>query len=406
MKKIDTVNGVPILSWCPDIEDGALNQASDAAKHPCAFKHVAIQSDAHQGYGIGIGSVVALIDAVSPNMAGVDLGCGLVSVKTSLTDISKAHLIYLKYRIEKLIPVGMSTRGEIAKHDFPTDECFEFLSQCSSKFSKNYQKKVEKSIGTLGGGNHHIEIQKGDDGFIWIQIHSGSRNLGYSIAEHFNNLAKEINGQYKTERNEIAPDLAFLSTKTEEGKDYIIAMNYALSYAKENRKVMMDIVIDEINSLFDLPLKMSCRLKTIDIHHNYISLENHFGKNVWVHRKGATSAKNGELCLIPGSMGTKSYVAKGLGNPMSFTSCSHGAGRNYSRTKATLELDMEKENEIMKDVIFDGFPKIKRGNKKVRGKFDLGEAPSAYKDIHEVMENQKDLVNIFVELTPLMVIKG
>jgi len=233
-------------------------------------------------------------------------------------------------------------------------------------------------------------------------IHSGSRNFGYSIANHFNDLAMEINGQYQTERNSIAPDLAFLHTDSKVGKDYIVAMKYAMAYAKESRKVMMNIVIDEIDSMFDT----GCHMETIDIHHNYASLENHFGKNVWVHRKGAVSAKYGQLGIISGSMGTNSYIVEGLGNSMSFNSCSHGSGRNYSRTKATLELDMEKENEIMKDVVFDGFSKIKRGNKKVRGKFDLGEAPSAYKDIAEVMENQKDLVSVFVELTPLMVIKG
>ena len=411
MQKHDVINGVPVMSWCPGAEDGATRQIVDAAKHPAVFKHVAMMPDAHQGYGVPIGSVVALSQAISPNMVGVDIGCGMCATQTSLTDIAKEDLNYLRYKISKRVPVGMSTRGEIVDHGFPIDECFDFLSQCSAKFSNTYKKKVEKSIGTLGGGNHFIEVQKGDDGKIWVMIHSGSRNLGYSIAEHFNNLAKKTNTQYRTERNDIAPDLAFLSTDTTDGKNYITAMNYALEYARENRKIMMDIVIEEMNLILsdEFKLKMNscdCRLKTIDVHHNYASLENHFGKNVWVHRKGATSAKDGEFGIIPGSMGAKSYIVIGKGNIMSFSSCSHGAGRNFSRTAATLNLDIQEQNYIMSGIVFDGWSKIKRGNKKIRGKIDLGEAPGAYKSIDEVMKNQEDLVSTYTELTPLMVVKG
>jgi len=152
MKKIDIKDGVPILSWCPNIEDGALNQATDAAKHPCVFKHVAIMADSHRGYGVPIGAVVALKDAISPNMVGVDISCGITATKTSLLEVSKDDLLALKDRIKKLIPVGSSTRSNNVEHDFPIDGCFEFLSTCNDKFSNTYKKKVEKSIGTLGGG--------------------------------------------------------------------------------------------------------------------------------------------------------------------------------------------------------------------------------------------------------------
>lgn len=403
MKKHDMVNGVPVMSWCPNPEEGAINQIVDAAKHPAVFNHVALMPDAHQGYGVPIGAVVALKDAVSPNMVGVDIGCGMRAVKTSMTEIDTYVLEKLKGKIFRAIPVGMKSHREVVDHGFDMAGCHQYLSEISNTFSKSYMKNVEKSIGTLGGGNHFIEIQRGDDGHIWIMIHSGSRNLGYKIAEHFNFLAMQYNKMYHTERNGVAKDLAFLPTALPSGTEYIQAMEFALEYAKENRRVMMQSVMDELRYINDGTTKA---LFELDVHHNYASLENHFGKNVWVHRKGATSAREGQLGIIPGSMGTKSFIVEGLGNELSFNSCSHGAGRVHSRTGATLNLDVEAEEKAMEGIVFDGFQTIKRGNKKVRGKIDLGEATGAYKDIDEVMENQKDLVQIHTELTPLMVVKG
>lgn len=405
MKKHDTVNGVPIMSWCPDPEVGAMNQITDAAKHPAVFKHVALMPDAHQGYGVPIGSVVALQNAISPNMVGVDIGCGMRAVKTSITDISPDLLNKMKNLIQKEIPVGMNSRREVVDHNFPIEMCHSHLSNMSNEFSKTYMKKVEKSIGTLGGGNHFIEFQKGDDGNIWIMIHSGSRNFGKKIADHFNFVASQYNKLFHTERNKIAPNLAFLPATLEDGADYITAMEFALDYAKENRRVMMEIIKRIVSENCYFPSMLSFDFE-LDVHHNYASQENHFGKNVWVHRKGATSAREGQLGIIPGSMGTKSYIVEGKGNIMSFNSCSHGAGRVKSRTAATLELDVEKERKVMENIVCDDFQKIKRGNKKVRGKLDLGEASGAYKDIDEVMKNQVDLVQIHTELTPLMVVKG
>lgn len=416
LNKIDIKDGVPVMSWCGEIDDNTMDQITNLTKHPCTVNNVAILPDCHLGFGMPIGGVAALDNAISPAMIGFDIGCGMMAVKTNINGLSTGMLKVLKEKIKQRIPTGFSKRSRMANHNFPIDTCFGALSEYSSTFSKNYKKEIEKSIGTLGGGNHFIEVQKGSDGFIWIMIHSGSRNFGKTIAEHWNQIAMSYNESFHTERNAIAKDLAFLPTTGPcvDGHEYIVAMKYALDYAKENRRVMMKDVKDAIMEMFDIPLPIigiDCEKEVefsfeLDVHHNYASLEHHFGKNVWIHRKGATSARAGQLGIIPGSMGTNSYIVEGLGNPMSFNSCSHGSGRNYSRTKATLELDMEKENEIMKDVVFDGFSKIKRGNKKIRGKFDLGEAPSSYKDIHEVMENQKDLVSIFVELTPLMVIKG
>lgn len=402
MRKLDTVGGIPVLSWCKDPEDGAVEQITDASKHPCAFQHVALMPDAHQGYGVPIGAVVALKDAVSPNMVGVDIGCGMRAIKTSLTDISKEELMLLKERVKKCIPVGTSVRSGYVDNDFNIDKCFNFLEKISPVFSNNYKKRIAQSIGTLGGGNHFIEVQKGDDNHIWIMIHSGSRNLGKTIADHFNNVAKEYCSAFHSERNEIAPDLAFLPSCIEEFEQYMTAMNHALDFARINREVMINIVFKELYAIKDC-----CISFEKDIHHNYAAYENHFGKNIILHRKGATSARKGEVGIIPGSMGTCSYIVNGLGNPLSFNSCSHGAGRVHSRTAATMELDAEKEREIMKDVVCDDFKVLDRSvNKKIRGMLDLGEASGAYKNIDEVMENQSDLVSILTKLVPLMVVKG
>jgi tRNA-splicing ligase RtcB len=259
---------------------------------------------------------------------------------------------------------------------------------------EEYEEKrrtLAGQLASLGSGNHFLEIQKGSDGHIWIMIHSGSRNFGLKIADYYNKLAKELNKKWFAG---IDPkwDLAFLPVDSEEGQAYIREMNYAVEFALANRKLMMDrimgIFIDET---------MACRMDETNIAHNYVSLENHFGENVWVHRKGATLARKGTIGIIPGSQGTKSYIVKGLGNKESFESCSHGAGRTMSRTKAIDTLNLEDEIKKMDDLgIVHG----------MRNKSDLDECASAYKNIDEVMENQKDLIEILVELTPLAVIKG
>jgi len=259
-----------------------------------------------------------------------------------------------------------------------------------------------KSLGTLGGGNHFIEIQNGDDGHIWIMIHSGSRNLGFKVANHYNKLSQELNEKWHSSVPK-EQGLAFLPVDSEGGQNYIKEMNYCVEFALANRKLMMDRVLE----IFDNETKRFNNITAqkligsvepmINIAHNYASLENHFGQNVWVHRKGATKATEGLTGIIPGSQGTASYIVEGLGNKESFMSCSHGAGRKMSRTKAKNELDLKKEIKKLdnKGVIHG-----------IRCKNDLDEASSAYKDIEEVMDNQKDLVKILVKLSPLAVIKG
>lgn len=389
---IITTEKIPIKIWTDEIENGALEQAKNLANLPFAFKHVAIMPDTHQGFGMPIGGVLATKDVIIPNAVGVDIGCGMCAVKTSLTSIDKETLKKIMGEIRKAIPVGFNKHKE-AQKGILTPKLFFEQSQPDTIFLKEYDN-AELSLGTLGGGNHFIEIQKGNDGHIWIMIHSGSRNLGLKVAEHYNKIAIEKNKEWFSNTQK---ELNFLPIDSKEGQDYLREMEYCVEFALANRKLMMDrvkeVFIKELhnqnsNIFFD---------DMINIAHNYARLENHYGENVWVHRKGATSAREGEIGIIPGSQGTKSYIVKGKGNPESFMSCSHGAGRKMGRNEAIKNLNLEEEIKKLDDV---GVIHAIRGQK------DLDEAPGSYKDIDVVMENQKDLVEILVELTPLAVIKG
>lgn len=402
MKKyeISDLQKVPILSWCENPEVGALEQAINLAKLPFIFKHVAVMPDMHQGYGMPIGGVIATKGVVIPNAVGVDIGCGMLAVKTNLKDLNQEQLKRIlggskefQGGIRSSIPVGFNRHSKKQDDLLMPIVDLDNWDEDYPIVSDQYNSALNQ-LGTLGGGNHFIEIQKGDDGFIWIMIHSGSRNLGYKVAKHYNKLAQDLCKLWYSDIPEYVGEdgLAFLPIGTKEASDYIREMNYCLEFAYANRLHMMENVkkafLNMVQCTFD---------KEINIHHNYASLENHFGKNVWIHRKGATSARVGELGIIPGSMGTSSYIVKGLGNRDSFMSCSHGAGRKMSRKKARNELNLEKEQKLMDD---QGILHA------LRGKGGLDEAPGAYKDIQTVMDEQKDLVEIVVKLKPLAVVKG
>lgn len=257
---------------------------------------------------------------------------------------------------------------------------------------KNQYQSALKQLGTLGGGNHFIEIQKGSDGFVWLMIHSGSRNLGLKVANHYNHLAQKLNDKFHSVVGKNQ-QLAFLPIETKEAHDYINEMNYCIEFALANRKLMMERLLEAIETT----VGKFQHEEMINESHNFAAWEQHFGKYVMVHRKGATRAFKGELGMIPGSQGTKSYIVRGLGNPESFKSCSHGAGRKLGRKQAQRQLDLATEVEILnKQGIVHG----------IRHQKDLDEATGAYKDIYKVMENQNDLVEMEVELSPLAVIKG
>ncbi len=394
---------VHIKSWCSEVEGMAMSQAEDLAMHPCVFKHVALMPDCHPGYGMPIGGVIACKDAVIPNAVGVDIGCGMGAVKTSIrvSDVTdKPSLREVTNRIKELIPCG---EGHSHKQPQKWEGMPQDIEEFSDRgwFSSHVKTLAKKNLGSLGGGNHFIEIQAGDDDFIWLMIHSGSRHLGNMIAKYYNKVAIDLNNLWNADVP--GKDLAFLPVNTDEGKAYIEDMNYALAYAKENRRRIMDSFMTAFASVFT---KAEFD-PAVNIHHNYAALENHFGENVWVHRKGATSAKKGEIGIIPGSMGTPSYIVEGLGNPDSFTSCSHGAGRVLGRNQASTTLTIEECDSAMGDIVYDRWNKLKGWKrKKVRATYDLGEAPQAYKDIDQVINAELDLIKPLVKLKPLGVVKG
>jgi len=408
MKIISTEN-IPIKMWLDEIEDGALEQAKNLANLPFAFHHVAIMPDSHQGFGMPIGGVLATENVVIPYAVGSDIGCGVTAVRTCLTEISIDQLKMIMGRIREQIPLGHNHHEQdqdqlLMPHGVAIENgnlCyFSGLHIVSSEY-----KSALKQLGTLGGGNHFIEIQKGSDGFIWIMIHSGSRNLGKKVADYYNGVAKNLNAEWHS----AVPkewDLAFLPLDSQQGKDYMKEMQYCVEFAKANRKLMMD----RIKDIFDVSgsdLRKGSHVhedgtddlfpEFIDIAHNYAVLEHHFGKDVLVHRKGATLAQNGTVGIIPGSQGTKSYIVRGKGCKDSFDSCSHGAGRKMGRREAQRTLNLEEEKKKLDDM---GVLHA------IRGVEDLDEAPGSYKDIDVVMKNQEDLVDIIVELTPLGVVKG
>ncbi len=366
-----------------------MEQTRNLANLPFAFRHIAIMPDCHQGYGMPIGGVLATKGAVVPNAVGVDIGCGMCAVKTSLQSIEKTTLKNIMSRIRKDIPLGFN------HHKKKQDEALMPSTEAivnGGIVEQEYEAALTQ-VGTLGGGNHFIEIQKGSDGHIWIMVHSGSRNIGLKVAAHYNKLAIKLNERWHSS----IPSkwqLAFLPVETQEAKDYLAEMQYCVDFAFANRKLMMNNIV----AAFETEVHGGItKMDFINIAHNYASWENHFGANVLVHRKGATSAKKGETGIIPGSQGTKSYIVRGKGNPESFESCSHGAGRIMGRRQAQRELKLEKEKAKLDA---QGIIHAIRSSK------DLDEAPGAYKNIDVVMENQKDLVDVIVELMPLAVIKG
>lgn len=388
MKKVIDTEKIPIKLWLEDIEEGAMKQVLNLANLPFAFNHIAIMPDSHQGYGMPIGGVLATEQVVVPNAVGVDIGCGMCAAKTPLKEIDTVTLKNIMGRIRKIIPVGFSHQAERQDEDLMPN-----LDKDMIIVEQEYNSAL-KQLGTLGGGNHFIEIQKGSDGFIWIMVHSGSRNIGKQVADHYNKLAVKLNERWFSQVPKKW-ELAFFPNDTAEYGLYLREMKYCVDFALANRKLMMSRIWNIFNGVVcdDIWKDES----PINIAHNYASMEHHFGQNVLVHRKGATKAKLDQIGIIPGSQGTKSYIVKGKGNRESFESCSHGAGRKMGRNQAVKNLNLAEEIKKLDDQgIIHG----------IRTEKDLDEASGAYKDINEVMKDQEDLVEILIELTPLAVIKG
>jgi tRNA-splicing ligase RtcB len=386
--QVITSEKIPIKIWADKVEEGTVEQAKHLANLPFAYRHVALMPDTHEGYGMPIGGVLATDGVVIPNAVGVDIGCGMRVIKTDIKYPIQELLQKIVSDIKEIIPVGFNWNEEPLSI---IGLCPSFKDSPDLPVIHQEYNKACYQIGTLGGGNHFIEIQT-DGQYMWVMLHSGSRNIGLQVANHYNKIASALNEKWFSKVPKEW-QLAFLPLDSEEGQSYINEMQWCVDFAELNRQMML-YFIEQIIKKWYPDVTFSSE---IDIAHNYAAIENHFGHNVIVHRKGATRARVDEYGIIPGSMGTKSYIVKGLGNPESFMSCSHGAGRAMGRKVAQRELSLKKEMEMLNNqgIIHD-----------MNSQSKLDEAPSAYKDISEVMKNQEDLVEIVHELSPLAVIKG
>ena len=385
-KRMEIHSGVPVLSWAEDLDRETVRQAENLARLPLAAGHVAIMPDAHVGYGMPIGGVLAARGVVIPNAVGVDIGCGMCARRSSLTSLRRDELERICAVIRRLVPLGFRHHRRKQRQD---------LMPAAGERLPVVEREYENALfqlGTLGGGNHFIEIQQGSDGRVWLMVHSGSRNLGFRVANHYNRTAAELNRRWK----ESAPpgwQLAHLPAASREGRLYLAEMRFCVEFAAANRRLIMERVEEAVRECrpgaeFD---------RFIDIAHNHAALERHFGEEVYVHRKGATPAERGMYGIVPGSQGSPSYIVRGLGNPESFRSCAHGAGRRLGRKQARRLLSLEEERKRLdrQGIVHS-----------LASRNDLDEAAGAYKDITRVMRLQDDLVEVVVELTPLAVVKG
>ena len=391
----------PIKIWLEkeqDLEESCLEQALHLAQLPFLHKWVCLMPDTHTGMGMPIGGVIAAKGVVIPNAVGVDIGCGMAYVKTSIpvkalkeTMTGSGNLVQgIVGDILRNIPVGFA-HHKTPMPCYTLDRAMEELSLYEADSELLGQLEAGYfQVGTLGGGNHFIELQEDEEGFLSVMLHSGSRHFGKSVCDYFHQKAREQNCRWYSQ----VPDeyrLAFLPVDTPEGRQYLNWMNLSMDFARENREKLMlavKAVLEKwIGRYTDLELKYE---EEINCHHNYAALENHFGANVWVHRKGAVRARKGELTVIPGAMGSYSYVVRGLGNPESFCTSSHGAGRAYSRRGAMEAFSCE---EVMVDLKNQGVILGKKNKKDVA-------------DIDRVMENQKDLVEPVRRLRTIGVVKG
>jgi len=393
MKVIRSKNLIKMWTDHVPVEEQALEQVMNISKMPFIYRHIAIMPDVHYGIGATVGSVIPTKGAIIPAAVGVDIGCGMMAAKTSLTSKDLPDdLSGLRSLIEAAIPVGMN--------NFTTDTATHPASYVDDKYSEIIEKhpKIEPKthpyfqLGTLGSGNHFIEICLDKSDAVWVMLHSGSRGIGNRIGTYFISKAKEEMEKYHIADYLPDKDLSYLVENSVLFDDYIEAMEFAQSYANTNRKVMMGLVKSVLRNFFEIDFDFD--LEAINCHHNYTTRENHFGQNVWITRKGAVNASKGTLGIIPGSMGARSFIVRGLGNPESFNSCSHGAGRVMSRTQAKKLVSLEEHIQDTKGV-------------ECRKDADvIDETPKAYKNIEDVMKSQEDLVEIVYELKQILCVKG
>jgi tRNA-splicing ligase RtcB len=400
---LEVANGKPIKLWTEGVpvEPEARQQLMNTAKMPFIFKHLAVMPDVHLGKGSTIGSVIPTVGAIIPAAVGVDIGCGMIAARTTLMagDLPD-NLHGLRCAIEAAVPHGRTRsrkgRDKGAWEDVPAqaDQVWARLhprfKAITDKYPQLERSNHRQHLGTLGTGNHFVEICLDEDQRVWFMLHSGSRGVGNAIGTYFIELAKQEMRRWMI--NLPDQDLAYLPEGSTHYGDYVFAVDWAQRFARMNREIMMRNVVAAVRTVITKPFE--AQAEAVNCHHNYVSREHHFGKDVMLTRKGAVSARKGEMGIIPGSMGAKSFIVRGLGNEDSFHSCSHGAGRVMSRTqarklisvddhaKATAHVECRKDVEV------------------------VDESPAAYKPIEAVMEAQRDLVEIVHTLRQVVCVKG
>lgn len=393
-KKGDQLLNVPVKIWAAvdTVESAALDQLKNIASLPFVFKHVAVMPDVHLGKGATVGSVVATKGAVCPAAVGVDIGCGMMAIKTELNPaVCQDKIEQIRHSIERSVPVGPEGNNKLSRSVEDWKGWAEWETLYGAKGDVKLWKRAKGQLGSLGGGNHFIELCLDQDRNVWVMLHSGSRNIGKELAERHIDVAGELMKRMLI--NLPDKDLAYLPQSTPEFDAYVHDLNWAQDYAKQNRIEMAEKIMKDLSYAVNKgePIK---RVFEVNCHHNYLAMEHHYGENVLVTRKGAVRARTGDFGIIPGSMGTRSYIVKGKGVAESFCSCSHGAGRRMSRNEAKRKFNLE-------DLI-----KQTEGVECRKDAGVLDEIPGAYKSIDEVMENQSDLVEVVATLKQFMCIKG
>jgi tRNA-splicing ligase RtcB len=387
---------VPVKVFTDDLEAHARSQLANVAQLPIVFGHVAAMPDVHAGIGATVGSVIPTRRAIIPAAVGVDIGCGMNAVRLSLkAEHLPDSLARVRTAIERAVPVGFDEHGESGAL---RDACAPLARRLGSivrkhpkiaKMQRDHESKWVRQMGSLGGGNHFIEVCLDESGYVWVMLHSGSRGVGNCIGRYF--IAQAREAIQKRDVHLPDRDLAWLDEGTPLFDDYVEAVGWAQDYARANRREMMDLILGALRR--HLPA-FETTGEAINCHHNYVEQEDHFGERLYVTRKGAIRAREGELGIIPGSMGARSYVVRGKGNPESFCSCAHGAGRRMSRAEAKRRFsraDLEAQTQ---------------GVECRKDKGVLDEIPGAYKDIDGVMADQADLVDVAHTLKQVVCVKG
>lgn len=394
-----------LYNWASILENDTEWQARTTSEMPFVHPHLALMPDVHLGKGATVGSVIPTDGAVMPAAVGVDIGCGMIAVRTQWTEHDLSDHLGTNYRrlredIESRVPLSAgkyntyltataAIRIEYLENYWDNSVPYGSLIPDSRPGPERYAPNWRYQLGTLGSGNHFIEITVDEDNRVWAFLHSGSRGIGNKIAQHHIKIAQDVAKKYWIDLPD--KDLAYLVEDTPEFDHYIAELNWAQHFALLNREEMMDRVLDALAThMGEEPVEH----ERINCHHNFTQKEHHFGRNLWISRKGAISAREGQLGLIPGSMGTASYVVEGLGNKMSLNSSPHGAGRNFSRSKARKTFTHEQLREAMEGIEYrdtDAF---------------IDEIPQAYKDIDQVMDDASDLVKIRHTFHQVINVKG